>query len=89
MDNNIINLFKKLRYKKRNDLADLLKGCRSGIEGTTQYGTYYNKFVSSFIFYAPTDKYHELQKISEENKNVILQCILELYPKSEELEIGF
>ena len=89
MNNDIINLIKKLRDKKCNDLADLLKGCRSSTEETTQYGSYHNQFISGFIIYAPTDKYRELQKISEEDKNAILQYILELYPKSEELEIGF
>ena len=62
MNNDIINLIKKLRDKKCNDLADLLKGCRSSTEETTQYGSYHNQFISGFIIYAPPDKYRELQK---------------------------
>ena len=89
MDKNILNLIKKLKDKNRSDLSDLLKGCRSGTEETTQCGSFWNKFLSGFIVYAPTDKYRKLQELPEADKNLILQCVLELYPKSEELEIGF
>lgn len=89
MDKNILNLIKKLKDKNRSDLSDLLKGCRSGTEETTQYGSYYNRFISGFIVYAPVARYRELQGISEKDKNLILKCVIELYPKSEELEIGF
>lgn len=89
MDKDIIQLIKKLKNKNRSGLAKLLVGCRSGIEETNQFGSYWNKFLSCFIIYAPNKKYQELQKISEEDRKVILQCVLELYPKSEELEIAF
>lgn len=69
-------------------MAKLLIGCKSGIEETDQYGSYWNKFLSCFIIYAPSEKYHVLQKIHQEDRGVILQCVLELCPKSEELEIN-
>jgi len=88
MDKAIIQLIKKLKDKNKNDLAKLLIGCKSGIEETDQYGSYWNKFLSYFIIYAPSEKYQKLQKIHQEDRSVILQCVLELYPKSEELEIN-
>ncbi len=89
MDKAIIQLIKKLKEKNRNDLAKLLIGCRSRIEETEQYGSYWNRFLSCFIIYAPKERYQKLQKISEEDRSIILECLLELYPKSEKLEIGF
>jgi HEPN domain-containing protein len=89
MDKAIIQLIKKLKHRNKSDLAKLLIGCRSRIEETDQYGSYWKKFLSCFIIYAPTEKYQRLQKICQEDRDVILQCVLELYPKNEELEIGF
>lgn len=87
MDKAIIQLIKKLKDNNKSDLAKLLIGCRSGTEETDQYGSYWNKFLSCFIVYAPSEKYQKLQKTYQEDRSAILQCILELYPKSEELEI--
>jgi HEPN domain-containing protein len=89
MDKAIIAIIKKLKEKERNDLADLLTGCKSEIEETDQYGSYWNKFLSSFAILAPVEKYQRLEKLSEEDRSMILQIIQELYPKSEDLEIGF
>ena len=88
MDASIIELINKLKEKDKGDLVNLLIGCRSGIEQTDQYGSYWNQFISCFVIYAPRQKYKELQKISKDEENLILQCILEKFPKSEELEIG-
>jgi len=89
MDKAIIQLIRKLKDRNKGDLAKLLTGCRSGIEETDQYGSYWNQFISGFIIYAPTRSYQELRKISEEDRNRILECVLELYPKSEDIEIRF
>lgn len=89
MDTTVIELINKLRDKGKNDLANLLIGCRSGTEETDQYGSYWNKFISCFIIYAPRQKYKELQKISKDDVGSILQCILDIFPKSEDLEIGW
>jgi hypothetical protein len=70
-------------------LANLLIGCRSEIEETDRYASSANKVLSRFIIYAPYEKYQELQKITQEDRKLILQCVLELFPPSEELEIGF
>ncbi|MCH7828539.1 HEPN domain-containing protein [Patescibacteria group bacterium] len=89
MDKPIIQLIKKLKDKNKSDLAKLLIGCRSGTEETDQYSSYWNKFLSCFIIYAPSEKYQQLQKTYQEDRSVMLQCVLEIFPKSEELEIGF
>jgi HEPN domain-containing protein len=89
MDKIIIEIIKKLKDKNRKDLSELLIGCRSSIEETDQYGSYLNKYLSRFIIHAPNIKYQKLQKVNQEDKELILQCVLELFPKSEELEIGF
>lgn len=89
MDNKMIEIIKKLKSKNRNDLAKLLVGCKSGIEETDQYESYWNKFISAFVIYAPTQSYQQLQKLSKSDVEAILQSVLELHPKSEELEIGF
>lgn len=89
MDKVIIAIIKKLKEKNRNDLADFLIGCKSETEETDQYGSYWHKFLSSFVIVAPVEKYKRLQKLSEKDRATILELIQELYPKSEGLEIGF
>lgn len=89
MDKSIIKLIKELKNKKRDDLANLLIGCRSEVEETDQYGSYWNKFLSSFVIYTPRKNYENIQKISKQDSEVILACTLNLYPKSEDLEISF
>jgi len=89
MNKDIIELIKILRSKNRKDIAELLIGCRSEIEQTDQYGSYWNKFLSIFSIYTPTKNYQKLVKLSEDDRELILNSLLEIYPKSEDLEIGF
>lgn len=89
MDKIIIGIIKKLRENDKSDVGDLLIGCRSEIEETNQYGSYFNKFLSSFIIFAPAQKYQGLQKLSEKERMIILKYVQEFYPKSEDLEINF
>lgn len=89
MDNKIINLIKLLKKKGRNDLANLLIGCESEIEETDQYGSYWNQFLSSFTILVPKVNYQKFQRLSENDRGIIFQALLELYPKNEDLEIGF
>lgn len=89
MGKEIIELIRKLKEIGKSDLADLLTGCKSGIEETDQYGSYWNKFTSCFIIYAPKQKYRELQKISKYDKDLVLRCVLGISPKSEDLEISW
>lgn len=89
MDKATIELVKKLKSKNENDLANLLVNCRSAIEESDQYGSFWNKFLSSFIIYTPKEKYLKLSKLTREDIEKILQSVLDIYPKSEDLEIGF
>jgi len=89
MDNKIINLIKLLKEKGENDLANLLIGSESEIGETDQYGSYWNQFLSSFNILVPKANYQKLQKLSENNRGIILQVLSEIYPKNEDLEIGF
>lgn len=89
MDKDIIELIKILKNKNREDIADLLIGCRAGIEATDQYGSYWNKFLSAFNIYAPAINYKKLEKLPKNDRELIFTSVLEIYPKSEDLEIGF
>ena len=89
MDKDIIELIKILKSKNRKDIADLLIGCRSEIEETDRYGSYWNKFLSVFNIQAPTNNYQRLERLSKNDRGFIFDSILEIYPKSEDLEIGF
>ena len=66
-----------------------LFGCRSEIEETDRYGSYWNKFLSVFNIQAPTKNYRRLERLSKNDRGLIFDSILEIYPKSEDLEIGF
>lgn len=89
MDESINELVKCLRKKGRNDLAHLIVGSTSDIEDTTQYGSYLNRYLSAFSICAPLDRYRQLQKLNENNRALILACVKHIFPKSEDLEIGF
>jgi len=89
MDKDIIKLIKILRDKNRSDISDLLTGCKSETKETDQYGSYLNKFLSEFNIYTPTKNYQKLENLSELDRNLILNSILEIYPKSEDLEIRY
>lgn len=88
MNKDIIELIKKLKNKNRKDVADLLIGCKSEIEETDRYGSYCNKFLSVFDICASSENYQKLQKLYENDRGLIFNCILEIYPKNESLEIG-
>jgi len=89
MDVSIIELIRALKKQGRNDLADLIVGSACHIEDTTQYGSYLNRYLSVFSICAPVDRYRRLQEMNENDKDVILGCVQRIFPKSEDLEVGF
>ena len=89
MDLSIIELIRNLRKQSRNDLASMIVGSVSNIEDTTQYGSFWNRYLSVFSICAPLEQYRRLQEISENDKDLILGCIKDMFPKSEDLEVGF
>lgn len=84
-----LNLLQKiLEHKKRSDLAEMLIGCKGELNMSTTYGSYWNSILSSYEIHAPLDNYLNLKKISEDDKNLLLESILDIYPhKDEEPEI--
>ena len=89
MDESINELIRCLREKGRNDLAHLIIGSASHIEDTTQYGSYLNKYLSVFSICAPLDQYQQLQELNENDRDLILRCVKHIFPKCEDLEVGF
>jgi HEPN domain-containing protein len=89
MDASIIELIRYLRQKRRNDLADLIIGSMSDVEDTTQYGSYLNKYLSVFSICAPLAQYRKLQELNENDRDFILGCIKDMFPKSEDLEVSY
>lgn len=89
MDTSIIELTRCLRKENRNDLADLIVGSNSDIEETTQYGSYFNRYLSVFSICAPLAKYRQLLELSENERDLVLTCVKHIFPKSEDLEIGY
>ena len=88
MDTCIIELIRCLKEISRNDLADLTIGSTSDTEETTQYGSYFNRYISVFSICAPLDKYRQLLELNKNDRDVILTCVKHMFPKSEDLEIG-
>jgi hypothetical protein len=57
MDKDIQNLRKILIHEyKRPDLADLLIGCKSRLDESSQYGSYWFSTLSTFEIHTPINK---------------------------------
>ncbi|MCK9351632.1 MAG: abortive infection family protein [Candidatus Paceibacterota bacterium] len=81
MENEDIQIIKKLLEKqKRNDLQDFLNGAKSEVEQTGQFGSYMNSVISYFNIYLPLDAFVKSKSISTEDKKIILDAVLDLYP---------
>lgn len=74
---------KILRHKKRTDLAKLLSGGFGEINESSQFGHYLNSVISTYEFYISLDKFYKLKNISEEDKKIILESLLDIYPPGE------
>lgn len=84
----IKRLQKVLKYKNRNDLADLLKNSRSNIRETSTYGSMWYSIISYFEIYSPARNNEKLISLSEEDKSELHKAILLIYPiKENEPEI--
>lgn len=84
IDNDIKNLQKILSLDGRTDLAELLSKSTSEIEGSSTYGSYWNSVISTFIIYSPVEQTRELNRLSEEDYNLLMKAILEIYPPRQE-----
>jgi hypothetical protein len=82
-DTGIKTLIKILNLKRRNDLAMLLRGCKSYINESGQYGTYLFSVLSSFVILSPVEEYYKLKGLPKEDKNLLKQLVLDIYPPQE------
>lgn len=81
MDNkDIATLRKILRLKKKNYLADLLEGVSSDLDVSFQYGSRAFSQLTTFLIFAPMQKYYNLIKLGKRDKNFLLKCIQDIYP---------
>lgn len=83
-DKDIRLLRKLLKQEGRNDLAELLNGSLGSVNESNQFGSYLNSVISSYEIHAPLDKYFSLKKLSESDKKIILNLILDIYPHRDE-----
>lgn len=74
---------KILKYRGRNELAELLQQSTSRIDESSTYGSYLYSTLSTFEIYSPLEYYEKLKKLSEEDKKEILDAVLEIYPPKE------
>lgn len=89
MDEVIFELIRSLKKANRSDLVSLIKSSRYEIADTTQYGSYFNAYLSAFSICAPVDQYRKLIELTKDDRDLILECVEDIFPKSEDLEIGF
>jgi hypothetical protein len=75
-------VIKILKFRDRNDLAGLLDRAWLELDESDQYGSYLSTLTSARI-HAPLAEYEELRALSESEKDVILQTLLEIYPPRE------
>lgn len=81
MDDKDIKLIREiLKIKNREDIASKLEGAYSEISETGQYGSYMYSIISNFLIFAPLTKFYELKKLSDKDKQIILDAVLEIHP---------
>ena len=84
MDNkDVKTLSKVLIHKKRADLVFLLKNCLSEVESTGQLGSRWDSVLSTFLIFAPIEQYFKLKQLDEDDQELILNSILDIYPLSD------
>ena len=79
-DADIERIRRVLRYRRRVDLAELLKYSTSNIDESSTYGSLLFSSISYFEIYSPIAEYEQLKNLSEGDEKVILDAILEIYP---------
>ena len=69
-----------LETKNRKDLSILLKDCSSYLEESSQYGSYLFAVISTFWIYVPPEKIEEIEKLSQQDKELLLELVRKIYP---------
>jgi hypothetical protein len=81
-------IIKILAHRNHHALARLLKSSHYKIESTDQYGSLLFSRVSFVEIYSPIDNYEKLLQLSDEDKGVILEAFLDIYPpKPHDIEL--
>lgn len=80
----ISTLRKILIYKKRLDLAKLLLESDSQIYESGTYGHHWNSSRSTFILFSPLESYYELRGLSNSDKKLLLDSVVEIFPPGPE-----
>ena len=83
-DSDIKTLQEILSHKQRGDIAGLLTECTSEISQSTQYGSHWNSFIASFIIRAPVKQFYALKALSEDDKQLLKDSVIEIYPLEED-----
>lgn len=79
-DPDIKKLRKILRFKKREDLSNLLKGSRSDLLESSTFGNRYYSFLSTFEIFSPVRLNEKLISLTEKDKCDIYDALLLIYP---------
>lgn len=81
MENEDIKIIRKLLVtQNRKDLSDFLADANGEIEQTGQFGSYWNSVISFYNIYLPLESFVRSKTLSAEDKKVILDAVLDLYP---------
>lgn len=87
-DKDISRLRKVLKYKGRDDLAELLAYSTSYLDESSTYGTRWFSRLSTFEIKSPPRLQEKLEKLSGADKNELFNALLLVYPlKDNEPEI--
>lgn len=79
---------KLLIYRGRKDLSDLLKYARLDFEVSSQFGSYLHSLLTTAEFYAPIEDCESLRGLPDEDRELILQALLEIHPpRANDIEI--
>lgn len=79
-DPDIEKIRKVLSFRKRPDLAELLKYSTSVVNETGTFGKYLYSIISYFEIHSPLENHEKLKKLSREDKKTVLDAVLEVYP---------
>ncbi len=77
-------IVKILKEKGMTGLAKLLASAQGDIDESSTYGDYLFSTISQYLFYVPLEDYHQIIKISEEDKQILFDSVLYLYPHQAE-----
>lgn len=82
------NVRRILTYRKRSDLAQLLKRARLELDESDTYGSYLFSRLTTAEVYAPIRDYEHLRALPQKDQDLILQALLEIHPpRDRDIEI--